>query len=448
MSQPFIYSCGNCSQSFPKWTGACTNCGAWDTLTKIMAASKKEADKKRRLSEVKLNLVDFSTLSSGAENNRISTSINEFDRVLGGGLVPNSLILLVGEPGIGKSTLVLQIAAGLSKHIAPLLYISGEESPEQLKMRFDRLNLNPAGIQYLGDTNLEAIEVAIAQLRPKLVIIDSIQTLYTSSLDSAAGTIGQIRANINALMNVAKKEKTTVLVIGHVTKSGDFAGPKTLEHLVDCLLILEGDRFSELRILKSPKNRFGQTAEIGVFEMKPTGLMPANDPAKIFIKNTSHVSGSAITTVMSGSRVFFAEIQALVNKSNFHYPLRKALGFDLNRLQLIIAVLKQRASLNLNYSDIHLKIARGVEIDDPAADLAVALAIVSAHKNTVLDNKTLILGELGLSGEITDTPYSEKRLQEAERLGFGTVLGPIGATQTKLQVLEARTLEQAIRQLF
>ncbi len=448
MPSSFVFSCSNCSASFPKWSGKCTNCNSWETLIQSIAANKKEQRKKIAAANVTMPIIDFKNVNSTATAKRLPTGLIELDRVLGGGFVPASLTLLVGEPGIGKSTLVLQIAKAIQTTFAPILYVSGEESAEQLKLRFERLNVDPQGIHYFGDTNIDSIEIACLQLKPKFIIVDSMQMLYRSDLDGEPGSPMQIKANINALMNLSKKEKITVLVIGHVTKSGDFAGPKTLEHMVDCVLHLEGDRFSEIRILKSPKNRFGNTSEIGVFEMGQLGLLPVSDPAKIFIKNTSTTPGTAVTTIIAGSRVFFVEIQALVNKTNFHYPLRKAVGFDLSRLQLIIAVLKQRAGINLNYSDIHLKIARGVETDDPAADLAVALAIISAYKNRTIDASTIIFGELSLSGEINEAQYQDKRLNEAARLGFTTAVGNIRNIPTNIHLLAAPTLEAAIRELF
>src|SRR3989344_8857243 len=443
----FVFSCSNCHASYPKWSGRCNSCQAWETLVQTVAANKKEQRKQIAAANVVMPIVDFKNVSSAATAKRLPTGLVELDRVLGGGFVPASLTLLVGEPGIGKSTLVLQIAKAIQNTFSPILYISGEESAEQLKIRFERLGVDPQGIHYFGDTNIDSIELATMQLKPRFVIVDSMQMIYRSDLDGEPGSPAQIKTNINTLMNLAKKGKITILAIGHVTKSGDFAGPKTLEHMVDCVLRLEGDRFSEVRILKSPKNRFGDTSEIGVFEMGPLGLTPIADPAKIFIKNAGQTPGTTITTVVAGSRVFFVEIQALVNKTNFHYPVRKAIGFDTNRLQLIIAVLHQRAGINLNYSDIHIKVARGVETDDPAADLAVAIAIVSAYKNIKVDPATIIFGELSLSGEINEAQYSDKRLNEAMRLGFKTAVGNISAGEKPYRLV-VKTLEQAIRELF
>lgn len=448
MHSSFVFSCSNCGASFPKWSGRCTACGQWETLIQTIVANKKEQRKQIAAANVALPIIDFKNVNSTATAQRLPTGLVELDRVLGGGFVPASLTLLVGEPGIGKSTLVLQIAKAIQNTFSPILYISGEESAEQLKLRFERLRVDPQGIHYFGDTNIEAIELAAMQLKPRFIIVDSMQMLYRSDLDGEPGSPSQIKANINALMNLSKKGKITILVIGHVTKSGDFAGPKTMEHMVDCVLHLEGERTSEVRILKSPKNRFGNTSEIGVFEMGQLGLLPVSDPAKIFIKNTGSTPGTAITAITAGSRVFFVEIQALVNKTNFHYPVRKAIGFDANRLQLLIAVLRQRANINLSYADVHLKVARGIETDDPAADLAVALAIVSAYKNVPIDPATIIFGELSLSGEINEAQYSDKRLNEAARLGFTTAVGNIRTAGASIHLLTTTTLDQTIKELF
>lgn len=421
-----IYVCANCDAQFPKWQGRCSQCGVWGSLneqTLDFAGGKKikaSGDKPINLNQI-----------SEKESNRRQTKINELDRVLGGGLVPGSLVLLAGDPGIGKSTLALQLAA----QINDVLYISGEESAHQIKIRAQRLNLKLDQLRFLPQTNLETIIATIEAEKPNLAIIDSIQTTSTAAAAGGAGTISQITAGASQLLGLAKKTDIPIIIIGHVTKEGLVAGPKTLEHLVDTVIYLENDGQNYYKILRAVKNRFGSTGEIGIFEMTGAGLQEITNATEIFIsKNQTPKIGQTTTLIMEGSRPFLAEIQSLVVKTNFGYPQRRATGLDLNRLQMIIAIINKNAKLNLNQHDVYLNVAGGLKIKETAADLAVALAIVSAFLEMPINPKTLILGELGLSGEIRTIPQLNRRIKEAEKLKFQKIITPaekyLNATKT------------------
>lgn len=378
---------------------------------------------------------------------RGKTSLPEFDQVLGGGIVPGSLILLGGDPGIGKSTLVLQIAAG----IPGTLYISGEESERQIQLRAQRLGVT-AGLSLASETNIEDILTTLKSLKPRLAVIDSIQTMYSPEIAGAPGNISQISACTSKLMSVCKENHIAVVIIGHVTKEGAIAGPRVLEHLVDVVLYLEGDRFGSFRILRGIKNRFGSTNETGIFEMKEEGMIPVKNPSEVLISERAENSpGSIIFPAMEGTRPLLTEIQALTANTNFGYPKRTSSGFDLNRLQLLAAVLQKRGGLNLSTQDIYLNIAGGIAIREPAADLAVSLAIASAFKGKPAAKDLIVFGEVGLAGEIRTVNNIEKRLFEAAKLGFKRAMVPYSKTNASnvkgLNIITVKSLKGAIDQL-
>ncbi len=389
---------------------------------------------------------------------RVKTGIGELDRVLGGGFVPGSLILLGGEPGIGKSTLALQLA----QTVAGTLYISGEESAEQIKLRAERLKINTTSLRFANATNVESViatichphengdlprKVADSRLRgnDNLVIIDSIQTLYSDEAEGAPGNINQIRACAAKLMAIAKTTGVTIILIGQVTKGGEVAGPKTLEHLVDTVLYLEGDRFHGFRILRAVKNRFGSTDEVGIFEMRELGLMEVANPSQAFLSGRAeNVPGTAVTCLIEGTRPILVEIQALVTKTNFGYPQRRASGFDLNRLQVIIGILTKRAGLPLDTYDVFLNVVGGMEADEPAADLAVVLAVASAIQNKTLPQGLAAFGEVGLAGEVRGVPQTKKRLEEIKKLGFTYAVTPPIADENKISVLKLAPVKNVV----
>ena len=412
-----IYVCSNCEAQFPKWQGRCLECGAWGTIKEqTVAKTQKHKNGEGVSAEKTITLAEVESING----QRLKTNIGEFDRVLGGGIVGGALILLGGDPGVGKSTLVLQIA----RQIKNILYISGEESGQQLKIRGERLNLDLRELQFLAETEIEKIIATISANKPPLVIIDSIQTMKNSDLGGGLSSTTQITSCTVQLLAAAKQTNIPIIIIGHVTKDGLVAGPKSLEHLVDVVLYLENDNKNYDKILRGVKNRFGSTGEIGIFEMTAGGLTEAVNPSEIFFeKNNLALPGTISTVVMEGSRPFLVEVQALVSKTSFGYPQRRATGFDLNRLQMIVAVISKIAKFNLANYDIYLNIAGGLKIKETGVDLAVALALVSAYLE-VPANKILAFGEIGLSGEIRPIPQTETRLREANKLNFANVIMP------------------------
>jgi DNA repair protein RadA/Sms len=418
-----LYVCSKCDAQYPKWAGRCLECGSWGTVKE----STEQAPSKTSTKAVKFNtetLIDLKNISD-KQFARMSTRIKELDDILGGGIVPGSINLLGGDPGIGKSTLVLQILKNLESLDRPLLYVSGEESAEQIKLRMNRLKYIPKNLKFLSETNIEQVCAAIQELKPAIAIIDSIQTVYSSDVDNEAGNVAQIRACTVKIMEVAKKNNIPVIITGHVTKDGSVAGPKTLEHLVDVVLYIEGDKLHGFRLIRSNKNRFGSTDELGVFEMTSTGLKEVNDPSRAFLANNQEITaGSVVSCFLDGKRIFLIEVQALVTPTIFGYPQRKTAGFDINRLQMITAVLFKRANLNLNNQDIHLNVAGGFKVTETGIDLAVAMAVASALKNKFINKQTIAIGEVGLGGEVRTVSNIEKRLTEAERLGFKTAFVP------------------------
>ncbi len=429
-----IFSCSKCGAQFPKWSGRCLDCGAWGSLNE----DARPAPNKESLAGVPAaKPISFTDIGTG-ELKRIKTGIAEIDRVLGGGIVPGSLVLLGGEPGIGKSTLILQIAEAAPS----CLYISGEESASQVKARVDRLSIKNSRLRFLSEVNIETILATIAKEKPELAIIDSIQTMYSRDIPSEAGSVSQIRAGSAKLLEEAKRSGTAVFIVGHVTKEGLVAGPKTLEHLVDTVLYLETDAKGYFRLLRSHKNRFGSTNELGIFEMTSKGMKEVKNPSAVFLEDREAENiGSIITSTTIGSQTFFAEVQALVSKTVFGYPQRKSSGFDLNRLQVLLAVLTRKLDLPLGMQDVYLNIAGGFKIQDTSADLAVCLAIISALKNTPLSRQTLAFGEVGLAGEVRNIPQGEKMASEGKKMGFKKIIMPnnkaelSGAKITKIKNL-------------
>jgi len=455
-----IYICQKCGAEFLRWMGKCEACGEWNSLVE----SQKVKAKSQKLEGQVLTPQSFDKIKS-QNFSRIKTNISEFDRVLGGGIVPGSIILLGGEPGIGKSTLVLQVAEKISNSKSKIrnlkqiqnskfeipnsvLYISGEESAEQVKMRADRLNIKTKNLKFLSEINIDNIVATIQNIKPNLVILDSIQTVFSEEIEGPSGSIGQVKGATTKLISCAKENQIPVILIGHVTKEGQVAGPKTLEHLVDTVLYLEGDRFHDFRILRSSKNRFGPTSELGVFEMKEDGFSEVKNPSSLFLEERkSLVPGSCVTATLEGSRSFLIEIQALTSPTFFGYPRRTASGFDFNRLQLLIAVLSKRARLKLDNQDIYVNVAGGIKVKEPAADLACSLALASAYLGKEIDPELVAMGEVGLSGEVRSCSQIEKRIKEAESLGFKKVLIPnakINVNSGKCEIIKVRTVQEAI----
>ena len=421
-------------------------CGGWGTL-QIQTIDQKTIDNKIA-QVVPAEIIDLSEISElASQAARLKTGIDEIDRVLGNGLMAGSLVLLSGEPGIGKSTLVAQIAAKLN---APVIYASGEESARQIKHRFARLDINATKIKFLSETNVEKILAALRQEQPTLAIIDSIQTVYSAAVPSEAGSINQIRASAVNFLEIAKKNNLPIILIGHITKDGSIAGPKSLEHIVDTVIYLESETSQGYKILRATKNRFGSINELGILEMTDTGFREVLNPSGVFIiEQSQSVSGSVISSIIEGSRPFLVEVQALVSKTVFGYPQRKAAGFDLNRLQILIAVLTKRANINLTNQDVVLNIAGGLRVNDPSLDLAVCAAIASSLLNQTVDRKTIILGEVGLGGEVRPVSKIALRLAEAEKLGFTTAIIPDSDTKAKkIKLKKINNLKEVIKQLL
>ncbi len=408
------FTCTNCDAQFSKWTGRCLECGKWGTVVEQEQIVEEPSRTQKKKTHAPATIVSISEMKINTVP-RITTTLYECDRVFGGGIVSGSLTLLGGEPGIGKSTLALQIAT----QVKNCIYFSAEESGEQILLRAKRLKTNSTTLALCSESDVDTICATLEKKKPSLAIIDSIQTIYTDDISGEPGNMNQIRACTVKLLDVAKKNKISIIIIGHVTKEGTVAGPRTLEHLVDTVLYLEGERHHSYRILRTVKNRFGTTDEVGIFEMTETGLHDVkNASGALLEERTKNVSGSVITCLMEGTRPLLIEIQALVNKTSFGYPVRKASGFDLNRLHVLVAVLEKRSKLNLGQYDIHINVVGGMTANEPAADLAVCLAIASSFKDKPVGQDLVVFGEVGLGGEIRSVPYTKKRLKEAEHLGM------------------------------
>ena len=416
------FVCHNCGHKSLRWLGKCPECEGWNTLVEEKVApqpARSTAMVAEKSKPVPLREITHD------ESGRILCSSHELNRVLGGGIVPGSLILFGGDPGIGKSTLLLQEAAALAQPNAPVLYVTGEESATQTKMRAHRLGLDSAHLYIHAETNLNDILAAIRNIQPRLVVVDSIQTVYRPEFESAPGTVSQVRESALALLQVAKTSNIAIFLVGHVTKEGYLAGPKVLEHMVDTLLQFEGDRDHMFRILRSVKNRFGGTREIGVFEMRPDGLREVANPSEIFLsQRKGDISGSVVICSLEGSRPILVEVQALLTTSTYGMPQRIANGIDSRRLALLLAVLEKRVGIRVGSFDVFVNVAGGVRIDEPAADLGIIVSAASSVRNAVIDARTIVVGEVGLGGEVRAVPQIDKRLSEAAKLGFKSAVVP------------------------
>jgi DNA repair protein RadA/Sms len=447
MKTKIKYICSNCGYESLRWVGKCPECDSWNSFTEeIIETNKRKAVAyKGKISVNKMSEI------SATEDERIKTTINEFDRVLGGGLMPGSVTLLGGDPGIGKSTLVMQAAGKITEKV---LYVTGEESAKQIKIRSSRLKIKSDSFYVLAETDLSVILSAISQLTPSVVVIDSIQTMYRSELENSPGTITQIRECTALLMDEAKRKHFCVIIVGHVTKEGMIAGPKVLEHIVDTVLQFEGDSQHSFRILRAQKNRFGSTNEIGIFEMREEGLIEIKNPSEIFLSEREReTSGSVVTSSMEGTRPILLEVQALVTPSNYGYPQRVATGFDQRRLSILLAVLEKRGGYRVSANNVFLNMAGGVRIAEPAVDLAVCCSVISSLLDKIVDNQNVLIGEVGLGGEVRSVGHIEKRIQEAEKLGFKKIIIPKnnlkGITASKeIEIIGVENLVDAVKSIF
>ena len=420
-----VFVCQECGFETPKWMGQCI-CGAWNTFVEEKVVEFKEDDSRRRSdNKEKVRPVCISQVKS-ANVSRIDTRIKELNRVLGGGLVEGSLILISGEPGIGKSTLIIQAAAMICSGGKKVLYVTGEESEEQIKIRADRVcSSNLENLFLLAETNMESIIKIQEELRPDFIIIDSIQTMYSDELESAPGSVSQVRACGNLLMRVGKGRNIPIFIVAHVTKNGDLAGPKILEHLVDCVLSFTGERNQDLRILRSVKNRYGTTSEIGAFEMKEEGLVEIENLSRSFLEGMEeNTEGSVATAIYEGTRPLLLEVQALTAQTNMGFPRRTTVGVDISRLNIILAVLERKVGVNFSFSDVYVNIVGGIKPEGTSIDLGVALCVYSSIKGISFPNKTIAIGEIGLTGDLRSIQNSEKIIKEASRMGFRQIILP------------------------
>lgn len=441
------YICSNCGYESLRWIGKCPECESWNSFTEeIVETSPRKAN----ISKSKFSYSKILDISAN-EDDRIKTGIIEFDRVLGGGIMPGSVILLGGDPGIGKSTIAMQAAASIKEKV---LYVTGEESEKQIKLRSSRLKVKSDSFFVQAETELSNILGAIKEIAPSVVIIDSIQTTYRSELENSPGTITQIRECAAMLMEEAKKNHYSVIIIGHVTKEGMIAGPKILEHMVDTVLQFEGESNHSFRILRAQKNRFGSTNEIGVFEMREDGLREVTNPSELFLsEREKQTPGSVVTSSIEGSRPILLEVQALVTPSNFGYPQRVSNGFDQKRLSILLAVLEKRANVRASANNVFVNVAGGIRVIEPAVDLAVCVSIASSLIDKVVDNQTIIIGEVGLGGEIRSVGHIEKRIQEAQKLGFKSAIIPAGNLKgikqsDAIKVISVDNVKDAISKLL
>jgi DNA repair protein RadA/Sms len=450
-----VFVCQECGAQAPKWMGRCNECGAWNSLVeeRVTAEPAAAAGSSRYAQFATTSTAKLYAEVETAQGERLSTGIEEFDRVLGGGVVPGSLVLLGGEPGIGKSTLLLQAAAHFAREIGPVLYASGEESEHQIKSRGDRLGVGAAPLYLLSETCIERILEEIARLKPALVIIDSVQTVWSSRFQSAPGSIGQVREAATQFLFASKGQNVPTVLVGHVTKDGSLAGPKVLEHVVDTVLYFEGERHHSHRVVRAVKNRFGAVSELGVFEMTGTGLRAVPNPSKLFLsERASGTPGSAVLCCVEGSRPILVEVQALVSTSTYGNARRMAIGIDQNRLSLLLAVLEKRAGLSLAGDDVYVNIAGGMTIDEPAADLSVVAAVASSVRNRGLSPSTAVFGEVGLSGEIRGIPQVALRVREAAQMGFTRIVLPAAnveaSKESSLELVGVQTVGEALDALI
>jgi len=442
------FVCEQCGHIFPKWSGRCSECGTWNSVVE----TRVEEGREKRAARVSLVPTSepqpLPTISADGFQ-RIAVPMGELNRVLGGGIVPGSLVLISGDPGIGKSTLLLQVSSLLVRQGGPVLYVSGEESVQQIKMRADRLGISDDQLYVLSEINLEQIVSHIERLNPHLAVVDSIQSVYTEELTSAAGGVSQVKGCAATLLRLAKASGVPIFIVGHVTKAGAIAGPRVLEHIVDTVLYLEGDRFHAYRLLRSVKNRFGSTNEVGVFEMASQGLIEVTNPSEAFLaERLPTAAGSAIAVTMEGTRPLLVEIQALASTTSFGLPRRTANGVDFNRLLLLVAVLSKRVGLRLSDQDVFVNVVGGLRVNEPAADLAVAVAIASSFRDVPVAADLAVVGEIGLSGELRTVSQLSRRLSEAAKLGFRRCLLPKGTRKqdlpSEIGVIGVRSVAEAL----
>lgn len=443
-----VFFCKECGHESAKWLGQCPGCKQWDTFVEEPVAKKTKTagTASRLISSEPMHLSKVST----SQNERIQTSMAEFDRVLGGGIVVGSLVLVGGDPGIGKSTLLLQMCQRLVGLNRDVLYISGEESLKQIKMRADRLGEFGGELMLLSETNLDTIEEILKQRKPEVIIIDSIQTMYKEEIGSAPGSVSQVRETTSTLMHLAKGLGITIFIVGHVTKEGVVAGPRVLEHMVDTVLYFEGENQASYRILRAVKNRFGSTNEIGVFEMRNTGLTEVANPSEYMLQGKPEgESGSIVTCSMEGTRPILVEVQALVCQTNFNMPRRTAAGTDYNRVNLLMAVLEKRLGVHLSSCDAYINVAGGIRINEPALDLAIVVSLMSSYKNKAIDSKTIVFGEVGLTGEIRAVSQAEQRVLEAAKMGFDVCILPYANKEAissdKIKLIGVRNIQEAMK---
>ena len=444
-----VFFCQNCGHEENKWLGQCPMCKEWNTFVEEPVSFSKSASAKliKDAEVVALKHVETD------QEERIKTKIEELDRVLGGGIVPGSLLLVGGDPGIGKSTLLLQVCQRLCEDKHQVLYISGEESLKQIKLRANRMGEFTEDLLLLCETNLEIVKNVIQKRKPEVVIIDSIQTMYSEEVASAPGSVSQVRESTNVFMQLAKGLGISIFIVGHVTKEGTVAGPRVLEHMVDTVLYFEGDRHASYRILRGVKNRFGSTNEIGVFEMRQNGLVEVENPSEFMLNGKpENASGSVVACSMEGTRPILIEIQALVCSSNFGMPRRTAAGTDYNRVNLLMAVLEKRVGIHLSNYDAYVNIAGGIKMNEPAVDLGSVMAIVSSYKNQPIDEKTIVFGEVGLSGEVRAVNMPEQRVAEAKKLGFTTCIMPEVSREVVknikgIKIIGVKTINEALQVL-
>ena len=444
------YVCQSCGYVSPRWVGKCSNCSEWNTFVEEVPSPVKAARKTGVRSNIEPTPMDS---IEGEDLARTKTNIAEFDRVLGGGLVPGSLILLGGDPGIGKSTLMMQMALRMKDQV--ILYVTGEESVRQIKLRADRLEAAAAkNILLLAETNLDLILDIIERGTPDLVIVDSIQTMYRPGLESAPGSVSQVRESTALLLRLAKTRGIAIFVIGHVTKEGVIAGPRVIEHMVDTVLQFEGEAHYSYRVLRALKNRFGSTNEIGIFEMHDSGLREVQNASEVFLSQRHYgASGSTVVASMEGTRPILVEVQALVSSTSFGMPQRNTTGFDYRRLSLLLAVLEKRVGMNLGQQDVFVNIAGGIRIDEPAVDLGIATSIASSLRDVPVDSQSVAIGEIGLGGEIRTISHIEKRIQEAAKLGFKRIVLPSNNLKSvkqngDIEIIGVGKIEQAIEALL
>lgn len=452
-----VYTCQACGYESAQWYGRCPQCGAWNQMEEEVIAGEriqspenfaKQASRRARNHPVMMKKI------KSEEQTRIQTDLKELNRVLGGGVVPGSFVLIGGDPGIGKSTLLLQVATQLEKRGGPVLYVAGEESLEQIKMRSERLGFEAADFYVYAETDMEEIVATIYELKPQFIIVDSIQTMVHPNSTGMAGSVSQVRETTQTLMNLAKSEGIAIFIVGHVTKQGNIAGPRILEHMVDTVLYLEGEKYNSFRILRAVKNRFGSTNEIGVFDMRENGLHEVDNPSQLFLEERlMGANGSAVVASLEGTRTILTEIQALLTPTAFGNAKRTASGLNINRVSLLMAVLEKRGNLLLQNQDAYLKSTGGVKLDEPAIDLAIAVALASSYYERETRPSDCFVGELGLTGEIRRVSQIAARIQEAEKLGFRRIFIPEGNLQDdfknhKIEVIGARTLKQVLREVF